>query len=657
MAGCRNDVKPEQTYSAINAVPTQNVEGKTLEDAANYVGIICGRIATAVLKEHRSSYSRTTDDGESRAGATMLQHVTSAMQNAREDVSPTVKTSLFNRNGNENQIFINTTAINKEADGCSPAMYSEECLKGLGRSEKLVGTDFTASIVREDIVVPLPSDFHSIEILDKKHSRRCLGGNYANFFSKLLFKHNPYCCWAFKYNRVKGKRCKRPVPFFQGMAKCTIEGCGSTVYIKVRNSNSDTVHLSFKGDIHHPKGVQGARRITLDEKERLKNYFVSNRNEPPSNKLREELANVDHQSYAAGNLTGAGKTKTAFEKLAFKARKEASSIEVLRDKIMQLQKQLAATDEEESIIAGHVFRHEFGYMHKANFSQNNIEIILLDEPMATLYHEHVRNDILYIDATGRVTENVKGCNRILYYVAAIRHPFGKSPPIPIAEYITTSHDQYSIRQFLMAIHEKEYRRNKANIANPWLVMTDYSWAILLACMKEFCYSSLEEYLNRTFRIIIDKANKEDLEKTIIHICLAHVMNMNRRECMKIFKNDRECGSKIHFCMRFLACLVNSQDVGEAVGLVRNAYFLMTSENANENARIALCNIERKVNNLNLEWDLESECESTNDYLNATMDVNGLRQEMNPSSKSAEEFVSRKEELEVQNSYNSLLHRF
>ena len=201
MAGCRNDVKLEQTYSANNAVPTQNVEGKTLEDASNYVGIICGCIATAVLKEHRSSYSRTADDGESRAGATMLQHVTSAMQNAREDVSPTVKTSY--RNGNENQIFINTTAIYKEADGCSPAMYSEECLKGLGRSEKLVGTDFTASIVREDIVVPLPSDFHSIEIVAKKHNRRCLGGTYANFFSKLLSKHNPYCCWALKCNRVR----------------------------------------------------------------------------------------------------------------------------------------------------------------------------------------------------------------------------------------------------------------------------------------------------------------------------------------------------------------------------------------------------------------------------------------------------------------------
>ena len=110
-------------------------------------------------------------------------------------------------------------------------------------------------------------------------------------------------------------------------------------------------------------------------------------------------------------------------------------------------------------------------------------------------------------------------------------------------------------------------------------------------------------------------------------------------------------------MRFLACLVNSQRVGKAVRLVRNAYFLMTSKDANENACIALCNIERKVSNLNLELDIESECDSTNNYLNATVDVNDLHQEMNPSSSNAVEFVSRKEELKVQNTFNLQIRWF
>ena len=61
-------------------------------------------------------------------------------------------------------------------------------------------------------------------------------------------------------------------------------------------------------------------------------------------------------------------------------------------------------DGQESIRAGHVFRREFGYVHQANFSHDSIEIILIDELMAKLYHEHVRDNILYIDATGKVRE-------------------------------------------------------------------------------------------------------------------------------------------------------------------------------------------------------------------------------------------------------------
>ena len=91
----------------------------------------------------------------------------------------------------------------------------------------------------------------------------------------------------------------------------------------------------------------------------------------------------------------------------------------------------------------------------------------------------------------------------------------------------------------MAIHEKEYRKNKGTITNPRLLITDFSWAIILACIREFSMESLTEYLNRTYRIITGKALHEDLHKTFIHICLAHVMNMNRREALKIFKRTQK----------------------------------------------------------------------------------------------------------------------
>eukprot|EP00794_Sanderia_malayensis_P000042 gene42-635_t len=153
--------------------------------------------------------------------------------------------------------------------------------------------------------------------------------------------------------------------------------------------------------------------------------------------------------------------------------------------------------------------------------------------MAQMYHEQVPNDIFYIDATGTVTGKSKGFPKMLHYVAAIRHPFGKPPQLPVAEFITTSYAQFSIRHFLMAIHEKKYRKYKANTSNPGLILIDFSWAIILVCFGEFCMSDLKEYINRTYRIVMGLATKDDLEKTLIHVCLAHVMTMNRKEAKQI----------------------------------------------------------------------------------------------------------------------------
>ena len=113
-----------------------------------------------------------------------------------------------------------------------------------------------------------------------------------------------------------------------------------------------------------------------------------------------------------------------------------------------LRKEFAKIDEREAIKSCRTFCREFVYIHSYS------------------YHEQVSRDILYIDATGTVIDKIKGYGRLLCYVAAIRHPFGKSPPLPIAEYITTMHDQFSIRQFLMAIHEKEYRKKRHHYQPP-----------------------------------------------------------------------------------------------------------------------------------------------------------------------------------------------
>lgn len=99
--------------------------------------------------------------------------------------------------------------------------------------------------------------------------------------------------------------------------------------------------------------------------------------------------------------------------------------------------------------------------------------------MTMLYPQTVQHDILFIDATGSLVKQSNYLNSLLYYAAVIRHPFNLSPPMPIAEFISSNQDQYAIRNFLNTIHEKEFHLYGANgVTNPKLITRDFSMALI-----------------------------------------------------------------------------------------------------------------------------------------------------------------------------------
>ena len=130
----------------------------------------------------------------------------------------------------------------------------------------------------------------------------------------------------------------------------------------------------------------------------------------------------------------------------------------------------------------------------------------MDQPMVMLYHQTVRNDILFIDATGSVVRQPRYLKKILYYACVIRHPYNLSPPVPVAEFISSNQDQFAIRRFFSMIHEKEYQKyGPSGLTNPRLIVLDFSMALIQAALQEFTNESLKQYLDRTFGIITGEA--------------------------------------------------------------------------------------------------------------------------------------------------------
>ena len=113
------------------------------------------------------------------------------------------------------------------------------------------------------------------------------------------------------------------------------------------------------------------------------------------------------------------------------------------------------------------------------------------------------------------------------------------------------------------------------------------------------------------------------------MCVAHAISMNRRECRKVL--DICCKSKVHFCMRLLASLVNTRTLSESVELMRRAYFLMNSKYANKVRSTALHHIEKKGNTLNLDWKEEDDVHSMDDYLDTVEHENDSEINLNHSA--------------------------
>ncbi len=90
----------------------------------------------------------------------------------------------------------------------------------------------------------------------------------------------------------------------------------------------------------------------------------------------------------------------AYQKIASDARCKANSVDALRKGIDSLRQELRDSDEKECLEKAITHRTNFGYIHRALIDNEQLQIILMDQVMAALYHEHVRNDILHIDATG-----------------------------------------------------------------------------------------------------------------------------------------------------------------------------------------------------------------------------------------------------------------
>ena len=415
------------------------------------------------------------------------------------------------------------------------------------------------------------------------------------YFRDIVKQYNKYCNFIVIYNHFRKQGSGRPGScFWKGKMRCKHALCSCKVDLAIISETDGILKINFTGSISHDLCKRKSDHLKGVDRQSLQRRLFDSPSTPTSNVYREHLEGLDGDVFASGNRGNLGTSPAVVQQ----ARNETKSkrTETLSNDIKSVGKSLEVEDQKKASVNQKSKRYCFGFVHDVS-TFPNLRIVLTHESLVRLYHSLVTRDILYIDATGNVVEKIPGFKRILLYTLALRHPYSNLVALPVAQYVTSSHTVTSIASFLMKFREVEkVVKNGVNVT-PKLIMTDQSLAIIKACLKEFTGESMNDFMNRGFRVVQGKANHEDLSKTIIHVCFSHIMNNTKKDLRKNPLGKRKKGEKKKikdFVMTLFARLVECQTLHEMDELVRHAYLIMNSKNLTAKVQKSLEVIEHSI---------------------------------------------------------------
>ena len=435
----------------------------------------------------------------------------------------------------------------------------------------------------------VPVDFYSIPHRLGYDGRRQFTDEWTHILNTAIACVNPYCVWVFKGHYIKKAGSRKSSPFFTCSAFCKIKGCRCSVKIAIKNAGDSYADASFAGDIVHAIGSTGARQLRGKLRQEITDHFKKNPNIPPSNVYRDKLSSIPAKQFESGNRNAAA-SKKVFQNIKSEATKHNNTIKGMYAALLALQKKFRLEDEQEALSLGQGYRRIFGYIHTIEITNDEIKISLFTEGTVRIFHQLCRKDILYIDATGSFVNKAKSFKRIFNYCLALRHPLGKAPPLPLLEFISSSHTTDAVRSMLLYFREKENLIfGSRNI--PKLIICDFSKVLIAAVLYEFNGETVEEYLARAFHIITGKATTQDLAKALIHVCSAHVIRNTKEVLRRKYPND--C-SKVHFGMRIIGRMMMISDLRVCEKFLKAVTTVMATERVNAAVKEAANEIEESV---------------------------------------------------------------
>ena len=355
--------------------------------------------------------------------------------------------------------------------------------------------------------------------------------DWDNVLLKYVKKANPYCVFSCDQNRVKKVNSrKKNTPFFRGTLKCTFPGCSVSAVVKIWQENNDQLEISYSGTLRHQGGVHHGRRIKGAARDEIKRALDGS---DPSKVHHSLLSNLPEKVYASGNRDGVGSHKV-LQKISSERNLRGRPFVDTIQSLAQLRTRFVKEDQEmyPGLVKKESGPHLFGYIQSVSLYPTMVT--MWTEADLRLYFDMARNGVVFFDATGRIARKVfNDTGPILYYSLVVSHPTPGKAPIAVAEMFSSSHGVPTLTNFLMNFRRDVMKLHRGRLASPAHLEIDLSWASLHSCLRGLFDENLEQYFDRSWRIVNFEARENYLEKGMIHLCTSHLMHTVSRKLYRM----------------------------------------------------------------------------------------------------------------------------
>ena len=127
---------------------------------------------------------------------------------------------------------------------------------------------------------------------------------------------------------------------------------------------------------------------------------------------------------------------------------------------------------------------------------------------------------MHFDATGTVVKDLPHNKRVLYYTLI---PADQN--VPVCDFLSSQQTAETISYLLQLFIRDARICNNSVTLQPRYIVTDFSYALIIACLQSFNLCSLSRYLHIAMHILsaVDNNITDINERTHICLCIAHVI--------------------------------------------------------------------------------------------------------------------------------------